>query len=158
MMRSGKKVLALASDHAGFRYKQMIRERLLARDFEIADFGTDSPAPTDYPLYVSKAARAVAAGECFGGVVIGGSGNGEAIAANKIGGIRCAVCWNEQSARLAREHNDANMIALGQRLIGPRLAVRLTERWLSATFAGGRHAARLAQIAALERSGPLGGV
>src|SRR5688572_13941705 len=107
--------IALASDHAGFEYKEAIHEWLTARGHEVKDFGTFSPERVDYPDFIRPAAQAVASGECERGIVLGGSGNGEAIAANKVRGIRCALCWSHDTARWAREHNVANMLALGQR-------------------------------------------
>jgi ribose 5-phosphate isomerase B len=138
--------VAMASDHAGYRYKEMLKDHLTSGGYEVVDFGTHSEEPVDYPLFIGPAARAVARGECGLGVVLGGSGNGEAMAANKVRGIRCAVCWNPRSARLAREHNDANMISLGQRLISAETAREIVDAWLSAEFQGGRHARRIRQI------------
>ena len=116
--------IALGSDHAGFEYKQAIRDWLQARGHQVVDFGTASNTPVDYPDFIRPAAEAVAHGECERGIVLGGSGNGEAMAANKVRGIRCALCWNEETARLARQHNDANMLSLGQRMIPLDLALR----------------------------------
>lgn len=138
--------IAMASDHAGYRYKQLIKEHLISKGYKVRDFGTDSEEPVDYPHYIRLAAEAVSRGECDQGVILGGSGNGEAIVANKVRGIRCAVCWNSDSARLAREHNDANIISLGQRMMPPETAVIIVDTWLSATFEGGRHQKRLQQI------------
>ena len=106
--------IAIGSDHAGFIYKEKIKEFLKARDHQVTDFGTDSEEPVDYPLFIRPVAQAVARGECERGIVLGGSGNGEAMAANRFKGVRCALCWNVESARLARLHNDANVIALGR--------------------------------------------
>jgi len=138
--------VALASDHAGFRFKTLIASWLRDWGHEVVDFGTDSEKPVDYPPYIRRAAKAVSAGECARAVVIGGSGNGEAIVANRIRGIRCAVCWNVESARLARAHNDANVLALGQRLLRDDEARTIVETWLSTSFEGGRHARRIAEI------------
>lgn len=138
--------LAIASDHAGFRYKTLLRDHLAALGHEVADFGTDSEAPVDYPDFVRPAAEAVARGDCARGIVIGGSGNGEAMCANRVRGVRCALCWNETSARLARAHNDANMIALGQRLLPEADALAIVARWLETPFEGGRHERRIAKI------------
>src|SRR5688572_33285932 len=107
--------IALGSDHAGFRYKELLRAALESRGHEVRDFGCHSEEPVDYPVFIRPAAEAVASGECERGIVLGGSGNGEAIAANKVRGIRCALCWSHDTARWAREHNVANMLALGQR-------------------------------------------
>ena len=147
--------LAIASDHAGFQYKRQIVEMLQASGHEVLDFGTDSTEPVDYPHFIRLAAEAVARAECERGIVLGGSGNGEAIVANKVPGIRCALCWNVESARLARQHNDANMISLGERMVTADLALEIVRVWLAAEFEGGRHTARIQQIAAGEsgRSG-----
>src|SRR5712671_891054 len=99
--------IAVASDHAGFRYKELIKATLAAEGHEVRDFGTHSAEPVDYPEFIRPAALAVANGECERGVVLGGSGNGEAIVANRIRGVRCALCWNLESAKLARQHNNA---------------------------------------------------
>ena len=138
--------LAIASDHAGFRYKTLLRDHLAALGHEVVDFGTDSEAPVDYPDFIRPAAEAVAGGDCARGIVIGGSGNGEAMCANRVRGVRCALCWNETSARLARAHNDANMLSLGQRLLSAEDAVRITDIWLTTAFDGGRHTARIAKL------------
>lgn len=138
--------IALGSDHAGFEYKQAIRDWLQARGHQVVDFGTTSNAPVDYPDFIRPTAEAVARGECERGIVLGGSGNGEAMAANKVRGIRCALCWNEETARLARQHNDANMLSLGQRTIPLDLALRLVEIWLATAFEGGRHLNRIRKI------------
>jgi len=138
--------IAMASDHAGYRYKELIKDHLVRRGHVVEDFGTDSEADVDYPCFIRPAAEAVARGDCELGIVLGGSGNGEAIVANKVPGIRCAVCWSTESARLARQHNDANVISLGQRLLAPDTILETVEAWLSAEFEGGRHARRVAQI------------
>jgi ribose 5-phosphate isomerase B len=138
--------IALASDHAGFRYKSMLGGLLTSRGHQIIDFGTDSETPVDYPELVKPAAEAVATGACERGIVVGGSGQGEAIAANRRSGVRCALCWNEESARLARAHNDANMLALGQRLLAEDLVRSIVETWLGTPFDGGRHARRIALL------------
>ena len=138
--------IAIASDHAGFLHKVRISDILEDLNHEIIDFGTDSENPCDYPEFIRPAAESVAAGDCLAGVVLGGSGNGEAMVANKVRGIRCAVCWCIQSARLAREHNDANMISIGQRFVPePKLAAIL-DAWLTSEFQGGRHARRIEQL------------
>jgi ribose 5-phosphate isomerase B len=138
--------IALASDHAGFRYKEIIREMLVAAGHEVRDFGTYSEEPVDYPQFIRPAAEAVARADCERGIVLGGSGNGEAMVSNRLAGIRCAVCWNAQSAELARRHNDANMISLGQRLISPEMALEIVRIWLETPFDGGRHVKRIRQI------------
>jgi ribose 5-phosphate isomerase B len=138
--------IALGSDHAGFRYKEAIKAHLEAQGYAVRDFGTTSEASVDYPLYIHPVAQAVAAGACPLGIVLGGSGNGEAIVANKVRGVRCGLCWNEQTARLAKEHNDANMISIGQRTISQEMALKIVDAWLAAEFQGGRHARRVEQI------------
>jgi ribose 5-phosphate isomerase B len=146
--------IAVASDHAGYQYKEKIKEHLKSNEYEVKDFGTDSDVSVDYPLVMRPAAEAVATHECDQGIILGGSGNGEAIVANKVKGIRCAVCWNEESALLAREHNDANMISLGQRMMTMETALKIVDTWLSAKFEGGRHERRIRQI---EGEGELSG-
>jgi ribose 5-phosphate isomerase B len=135
--------IAIASDHAGFRYKERLKQWLAAEGHEVRDFGTDSEASVDYPLFIRPAAEAVARGECERGIVLGGSGNGEAMAANRVIGVRCALCWNEESARLARQHNDANVLSLGERLIPWETAVAIVRIWLETPFEGGRHVCRI---------------
>jgi len=135
-------IIALASDHAGFAYKEKIKAVLKTLGHEVRDFGTSSEEPVDYPLFVRPTAEAVARGECDRGIVVGGSGNGEAIVANKVRGVRCALCWSLETARLARAHNDSNVLALGQRLIAEDLAVEIVKLWLATPFDGGRHARR----------------
>lgn len=142
--------IALASDHAGFAYKQEIARHLREGGHDVVDFGTDSEESVDYPLFIGPAAAAVAAGECERGIVLGGSGNGEAMAANRHRGVRCALCWNVETARLAREHNDANMISFGQRLLALDLVLEMVDTWLETPFEGGRHVARLEQLDRVE--------
>jgi ribose 5-phosphate isomerase B len=138
--------IAIGSDHAGFEYKEKIKAYLAALGHEVRDFGTFSAEPVDYPLFIRPAAEAVARGEFERGIVLGGSGNGEAIVANKVRGIRCALCWNLETARLAREHNDSNVLSLGQRMIPQDLALEIVKVWLVTPFAGGRHVRRIAEI------------
>lgn len=138
--------IAVASDHAGYLYKEQIKERLAGLGHEARDFGTSSEEPVDYPLFIRPAAEAVARGECERAIVLGGSGNGEAMAANKVPGIRCALCWSEETARWARQHNDANVLAIGQRTIPLEVALRIVEIWLETPFEGGRHQRRVALI------------
>jgi len=138
--------IAIASDHAGFRYKQMLADWLKGQGHDVVDFGTHSEASADYPDFILPAARAVASGQCERGIVLGGSGNGEAMAANRVRGVRCALCWSEESARLARAHNDANMVSLGQRLLSEELARAIVATWLREPFEGGRHVARIAKL------------
>jgi len=138
--------IAIASDHAGFRYKSRLADHLAGAGHEVVDFGTTSAESVDYPDFVHPAAAAVASGQCERGIVLGGSGNGEAIAANRHHGVRCALCWNEESARLARSHNDANMLSLGERMITEAVAIRIVDTWLTTPFEGGRHIARIGKI------------
>ncbi|SRR5579883_177617 len=138
--------IAIASDHAGFNYKSAIIQWLNAAGHQVKDFGTDSTTPVDYPDFIRPAAEAVARGEFERGIVLGGSGNGEAMVANKVHGIRCALCWNEDSARLSRQHNDANVLSLGERMMTEDMALRIVEIWLTTAFEGGRHSARIAKI------------
>ena len=138
--------IAIGSDHAGFEYKEKIKILLAGLGHEARDFGTFSAEPVDYPLFIRPTAEAVANGSCERGIVLGGSGNGEAIVANKVRGVRCALCWNVETARLAREHNDSNVLSLGQRMIPEELALEIVKVWLSTSFEGGRHARRIAMI------------
>jgi ribose 5-phosphate isomerase B len=135
--------IAIGSDHAGFEYKEQIRKLFQSLGHNVRDFGTGSNQPVDYPLFIRPVAEAVARGECERGVVLGGSGNGEAIVANRVKGIRCAVCWNVDSARLGRQHNDANVISLGQRMMNLDTALELVRVWLETPFEGGRHQHRI---------------
>jgi ribose 5-phosphate isomerase B len=138
--------ISLASDHAGFDYKEQIASHLQSGGFEVLDFGTRSADPVDYPDFIRPAALAVARGEAERGIILGGSGNGEAMVANRIPGVRCAVCWNRESARLARSHNDANMISLGQRMISLEMALEIVDVFLLTEFEGGRHVRRIQMI------------
>lgn len=138
--------IALGSDHAGFRYKETIKQMLTAEGHRVHDFGTFSEEPCDYPDFVRPAALAVARGECQRGIVLGGSGNGEAMVANRIRGIRCGLCWNEQVAIWNRSHNDANMLSLGQRTVTEAEALAIVRVWLTTAFEGGRHIARIQKI------------
>jgi ribose 5-phosphate isomerase B len=138
--------IAIGSDHAGFRYKERIRALLTDWGHTVTDFGTYSPESVDYPLFIRPVAEAVARGEFERGLVLGGSGNGEAIVANRIRGVRCTLCWNVESARYARLHNDANVLALGERLVPEDALVSILQVWLTTPFEGGRHMRRLEQI------------
>ena len=138
--------IAIASDHAGFAYKAGICEYLLDAGHDVQDFGTHSEEPVDYPVFIRPAAEAVARGTFELGIVLGGSGNGEAIAANKVRGIRCALCWSHDTARWARAHNNANMLALGQRTVPIGLAIEIVKIWMETSFEGGRHLRRINQI------------
>ena len=143
--------IAIGSDHAGFRYKERLRTLLAGWGHEVADFGTYSDAPVDYPVYIRPVAEAVARGEYERGVVLGGSGNGEAIVANRVPGVRCTLCWNEASASAARLHNDANVLSLGERMIAEDALEGVVRVWLETPFEGGRHVRRLQLI-----DGPAG--
>jgi ribose 5-phosphate isomerase B len=138
--------ISLGTDHAGFHHKEKVRALLEQLGHEVKDFGTFSEDPVDYPLFVRPAAEAVAKGEVDRGIVFGGSGNGEAMAANKVRGVRCALCWNEETARLSRQHNDANVLSMGERVIPEETALAIVRVWLTTDFEGGRHAKRIAQL------------
>ena len=138
--------IAIGSDHAGFQYKEKIREFLTSLGHTVKDFGTYSAEPVDYPIFIRPVAEAVAQGSFERGIVLGGSGNGEAMVANRSRGVRCALCWNAESARLAREHNDANVLSLGQRMMSVETALELVRIWLDTPFAGGRHQRRIELI------------
>jgi ribose 5-phosphate isomerase B len=138
--------IALASDHAGFRYKTLLAEHLTALGHQVRDFGTNSEQPVDYPDFIRPAAEAVARGECERGIVFGGSGNGEAMAANRVRGVRCAVAWNEESARLSRAHNEANVLSIGERLVVEELMLAIVDIWLATPFEGGRHLRRIQKL------------
>lgn len=138
--------IALGADHAGFHYKERLKGQLLALGHQVTDFGTGSTDPVDYPVIIRPVADAVAAGRFERGIILGGSGNGEAIVANRVAGVRCTVCWNVESARLARQHNDANMLSLGERLIPEPELLPIVTTWLTTPFEGGRHARRITLI------------
>jgi ribose 5-phosphate isomerase B len=143
--------VAVCADHAGFPLKEPILEWVRELGHEAVDFGTHSEEPVDYPDAIAPAARAVAAGECHLGIVLGGSGTGEAIVANKIAGIRCVEAESETVARLGRLHNDANVLSMGARIVGIAVARDCVRAFLSTDFEGGRHVTRIAKIAALEQ-------
>jgi ribose 5-phosphate isomerase B len=143
--------IALGADHAGYPLKLAVAKHLANHGHEVLDFGTDSEESVDYPSYCAAVGRAVVSGEADIGVVLGGSGQGEAIAANKVRGVRAALCQNEFTARLAREHNNANVLALGARILAPIFALAIVDVFLSASFQGGRHQRRLAQITEIEK-------
>ncbi|MHB1445341.1 MAG: ribose 5-phosphate isomerase B [Acidimicrobiales bacterium] len=142
--------IAVGSDHAGFRLKGAVVAHLEAGGLEVSDLGTHSPEPVDYPPICAAVARAVVGGQADLGVVIGGSGQGEQIAANKVRGARAALCPDEFTARLARQHNDANVCALGARIVAEELALAVLDTFLGASFEGDRHVARLQQIRDIE--------
>jgi ribose 5-phosphate isomerase B len=140
------KKIALGTDHAGLKLKEAIKVHLASKGYEVVDYGTDNEKPVDYPDYIRPAAESVAKGENDLGIVLGGSGNGEAIVANKVRGIRCGVCWDEKSARLAKEHNNANVISIGGRMVSEHEGIRIVDAWLKAEFQGGRHQRRIEKI------------
>ena len=143
--------IALGSDHAGFLLKEAVKGFLVEEGHEVLDVGTDSEEPVDYPSYSAAAARAVVEGRAERAIVFGGSGQGEQIAANKVHGVRAALCHDPFTARLSREHNDANVLAMGGRIVAPSLAKEILRVWLTTPFEGGRHARRIEQIAEIER-------
>lgn len=142
--------IAIGADHAGFELKAHLVERLTAAGHDVADVGTFSIEPVDYPPYCSEVGRRVAAGAADVGIVIGGSGQGEQLAANKVKGVRAALCNDLYTARLGRQHNDANVLSLGARVVGVGLADEIVELFLGTEFDGGRHARRVAELTALE--------
>ncbi len=135
--------ISLGTDHAGFEYKEAIKEMLINKGYTVKDFGTNSNKSVDYPLFIRPAAESVASGECERGIVLGGSGNGEAMCANKVKGVRCALCWNIVTANLSRAHNDANMLSIGQRMVSEETALKIVNEWLDVPFDGGRHIRRI---------------
>ncbi|MDZ4815140.1 MAG: RpiB/LacA/LacB family sugar-phosphate isomerase [Verrucomicrobiota bacterium] len=148
--------VALASDHAGYDYKQKVLRYLEDSGLECLDFGThESKVTVDYPDYIGPAAKAVSKGQCDIGLIFGGSGNGEAMVANKIPGVRCAVCWNEESALLSRQHNDANIISIGQRIVPEVLLLPMIKLWIETAYEGGRHDKRLQKMKAAEAAAEI---
>jgi ribose 5-phosphate isomerase B len=143
--------VALGADHAGFPLKADLAAFLSDEGHEVLDMGTDGNDPVDYPGFSAAAARAVADGRADRAIVLGGSGQGEQIAANKVRGIRAALCHDLYLARLSREHNDANVLAMGARVVAPAYAREIVKLWLATPFEGGRHVPRIEQIAAIER-------
>lgn len=142
----GKPRVALGTDHAGFEHKEAIKAMLVAEGYPVADFGTDSPESCDYPDFVRPAAEAVASGEARWGVVLGGSGNGEAIVANKVPGVRAGLAWNAWAVDMTRRHNDANVLSLGARVVDIPEALELVRQFLTTPFDGGRHQRRVDKI------------
>ena len=143
--------IAVACDHGAYEYKEMIKEMLLSQGHEVVDFGTDSTASMDYPDTALPCAKAVASSECERGIVMCGTGIGVSITANKVKGIRCALCSDPLSARLTREHNDSNMLAFGQRIIGSEMAKEIVNVWLGTPFSNGeRHIQRIRKVMAIE--------
>lgn len=147
--------ISIGSDHAGFEYKQALAEMLRTQGHEVIDVGTHSADSTDYPIWCIPAAEKVANGEADKGIVIGGSGNGEAIAANKVKGIRCAIAWSDDTARLGSQHNNANVLSIGERMVSLETAKRLVDIWLSTPFEGGRHVQRIEELARYEAGLPM---
>ena len=144
-------MIALGADHAGWQLKEEIKAWLLGRNVEVTDFGTHSPDPVDYPDYAAQVGEAVASGKAARGVLVCGTGIGMAMAANKVPGVRAAFCPDLFTARMSREHNDANVLTLGGRLTGRELALEIVEMWLRAEFQSGRHGRRVGKITELER-------
>jgi ribose 5-phosphate isomerase B len=143
--------VAIGSDHAGYRLKEALKSFLADEGHEVLDVGTDSEEPVDYPPFCAAAAREAVGGGAERAIVLGGSGQGEQIVANKVQGVRAALCNDLYLARLSRAHNDANVLAIGGRVVAPELAKEIVRVWLSTPFEGGRHARRLEQIAEIER-------
>ena len=144
-------MIAIACDHAGPALKEELKAMLTEMGYTYKDFGTDTEASVDYPVYASRAARAVASGECDKGILICGTGIGISITANKVKGVRCALCSEPVSAALTRQHNNANMVAMGARIIGPELAKEIVKTFLTTEFEGGeRHERRIGLITAVE--------
>ncbi len=148
-------MIAIACDHAGPALKEEIKAMLAEMGETVRDFGTDTEASVDYPVYAARAARAVASGECEKGIVICGTGIGISISANKVKGVRCALCSEALSAKLTRQHNDANMVAIGARVTGPELAKEIVRVFLTTPFEGGRHQRRVDLVTALENGEEL---
>ncbi|MBC3804452.1 ribose 5-phosphate isomerase B [Acetobacterium fimetarium] len=143
--------IAIGADHGGVDLKDAVKTYLIEQGLEVEDFGTNSNESCDYPIYGEKVGEAVSFGDCDRGIVICGTGLGISMAANKVPGIRCAVCTNEFMAAMSREHNDANVLALGARVLGEGLAMRIVKVWLDTEFAGGRHQRRIDKIHDIEK-------
>ena len=144
-------MIALGSDHGGFELKEEIKKHLTERGVPFTDYGTDSKKSCDYPVYAEKVAKAVVSGEAEKGILCCGTGIGMSMAANKVRGIRCAVCGDCFSAEMTRRHNDANVLALGGRVTGPGLAMKIVDLFLDTPFEGDRHARRVEMVMALEK-------
>lgn len=138
--------ISLGTDHAGFLHKEAVKTHLNEKGFEVLDFGTDSTEDVDYPDYIRPAAEAVSSGKADVGIVFGGSGNGEAITANKVRGVRCALCWNVETGKLAKQHNNANVLSFGARQTPVEEVLAIVDAWLAAEFEGGRHERRINKI------------
>jgi ribose 5-phosphate isomerase B len=145
--------VAIGSDHAGFALKAHLTETLISLGHDVDDLGTDSEEPVDYPPICAAVGRAVVKGEADRGIVLGGSGQGEQMTANKIRGVRAALCNDLYTARMSREHNDANVLSIGARIVASQLADEILTLWLTTPFEGGRHERRIAQIAEIEEAG-----
>lgn len=141
--------IAIGTDHAGYHYKEAIKRMLEREGHEVRDFGTFSDAQVDYPDFIRPTAEAVARGEYERGIVLGGSGNGEAMVANRLKGIRCGLCWDTESARLTRRHNNSNVLSIGERMMSEDTALQIVRVWLETPFEGGRHQARIEKIDAV---------
>lgn len=147
---SANKRIVLSSDHAAIDLREAIGKHISAKGWEVIDIGPKTPESTHYPKHGEAAARLVASGDCQLGIILCGTGQGIMMAANKVKGIRCGVCMDTFSARMIRQHNDANMLSLGARIVGESLALEIVDAFLDAEFEGGRHAARVDMISALE--------
>lgn len=146
--------ISIGSDHAGYSYKCRLMDFLRGLGHEVTDHGTHSADSTDYPLWIIPAAEAVVRGEADFGIVLGGSGNGEAMAANKVKGVRCGLAWSDETAELCRRHNNANVLSIGERMVSYEIAERLVGIFLSTPFDGGRHSGRIARLDAYESGDP----
>lgn len=138
--------IAIGSDHAGFKYKELIKKHLAAKGYQVQDFGTNSTESVDYPLFIRPVAEAVAKGQAERGIVLGGSGNGEAIVANRVKGVRASLAWNVESAKMGRLHNNANVLSLGERMIPEDQLFSIVDTWMTTEFEGGRHVRRIEMI------------
>ncbi len=138
--------IGIGSDHAGYRYKELIKAHLTKLGHEVQDFGTNSEESCDYPLFIRPTAEAVSAGTVDRGIVLGGSGNGEAIVANRVKGVRCTLCWDVESARFGRMHNDSNCLSIGERMVDESDVPAIVDMWLATPFEGGRHQRRIEMI------------
>jgi len=149
-----RKKIVIGSDHAGFEDKEKIKRQLDQLGVEYEDVGTNSTESVDYPIYAGKVAEKVSKGEFEQGILVCGSGNGMQIAANKFRGVRAALAWNEETARLARQHNDANVLSVPARMISPEEVSKVIKSWLDAEFEGGRHERRVEEISEIEKKNP----
>lgn len=143
-------MIAIACDHGGYALKEKVKKHLAEAGYEVKDFGTNSLDSCDYPDYAAPAAKAVASGECEKGVLICTTGIGVSIVANKVDGVRCALCSDPLSAEMTRRHNDTNMLAMGAGIVGENLALKIVDTWITTEFEGGRHQRRVDKIMALE--------